>query len=84
MNLVFSYSVHEDKRLAEAGFTFLGAARDSKNVEVHVFQLLSLEEYQAEGGDKAVDVATAKAAPLVKHRILYLYKPQTGCPYVRS
>jgi type II restriction/modification system DNA methylase subunit YeeA len=84
MNLIFSYSVEEDRRLAEAGFTFLGAAKDNKKVEVHVFQLLNLEVANAEGGAKALDQATDKASRLVKHQVKFVYPNYNGCGYVRS
>lgn len=71
MNLVFSYSVHEDRRLAEAGFTFLGASYDKHKGEVHVFQLMTLEQARQEDSGQALDLLTEKAAPLVKHSIQY-------------
>lgn len=75
MNLVFSYSPEEDHKLAEAGFTFLGASYDNKKGEVHVFQLMSLKECAADEGDKALDLLTEKAAPLVKHSITFSMPP---------
>jgi hypothetical protein len=67
MNLVFSYSIEEDNKLAEAGFEFLGAGHDKNAKEVHVFQLLPLAEYQAEGGDEKLEPLTNKASMLVEH-----------------
>jgi hypothetical protein len=75
MNLVFSYSPEEDHKLAEAGFTFLGASYDNKKGEVHVFQLMSLEECQADEGDKELDRLTDKADQLVKHSITFGVPP---------
>lgn len=71
MNLVFSYSVHEDKRLADAGFKYLGGGQDSKGTEVHVFELVSNDTFQLDGGQAAVEAATEVAAPLVSHNIRY-------------
>lgn len=71
MNLVFSYSPEEDHKLAEAGFTFLGASYDNNKSEVHVFQLMSLKECEADEGDKNLDRLTEKADRLVKHSIKF-------------
>lgn len=69
MNLVFSYSSDEDKKLDAAGFTFLGAARDSHGSEVHVFQLVSLDDARQPEGDAAIGSATEKAQSLVRHAL---------------
>lgn len=37
MNLVFSYTIEDDYRLANDGCVFLGAGRDIHGVETHVF-----------------------------------------------
>lgn len=37
MNLIFSYSVTEDKLLLENGHIFIGAGYDQGNSEVHIF-----------------------------------------------
>jgi hypothetical protein len=71
MNLVFSYSPEEDHKLAEAGFTFLGASYDNKKSEVHVFQLMSLKECEADESDKNLDRLTEKADRLVNHSITF-------------
>lgn len=75
MNLVFSYSPEEDHKLAEAGFKFLGASYDNKKGEVHVFQLMSLKECEADEGDKKLDLLTEKADQLVKHSITFSMPP---------
>lgn len=67
MNLVFSYSVNDDNKLAEAGFEFLGAAVDKHGSEVHVFQLLNLEDARKEDGDDKLNELTNKASMLVEH-----------------
>lgn len=67
MNLVFSYSMAEDNKLAAAGFEFLGAAVDKNAKEVHVFQLLNLEAARAEDGDAKLNELTNTASMLVEH-----------------
>jgi hypothetical protein len=47
MNLILSYGAVDDDILHKKGFKFLGAAEDKDDMEVHVFELLSLEDYQS-------------------------------------
>lgn len=44
MNLLFSYSMKQDYEADAKGYKFLGAAKDSNNSEVHVFEIMPLEE----------------------------------------
>ena len=46
MNMLFSYGPKEDDMAASHGYIFLGAAFDDNGKEVHVFELMSLSEFQ--------------------------------------
>lgn len=48
MNLLLSYGSDEDNKVAAKGYTFLGVAADNKGDEVHVFQMKTLEEVNAQ------------------------------------
>jgi len=45
-NILLSYGVKEDHLADAKGYKFLGAAKDDKGNEVHVFEMQALEKIQ--------------------------------------
>lgn len=47
MNLILSYGAVDDEILHKRGLKFLGAAQDKDNMEVHIFEYITLEDYKS-------------------------------------
>ena len=47
MNLLLSYGAAADRRASDKGYKFLGVGEDIDGIEVHIFEMQTLEEANA-------------------------------------